>query len=88
MDLKLEGDALMKLSRDWSAKVATTPLDDWIDFWAEGRKQYHDAAWSPASSWQSCDSAVCRDSSKTPLDSRFAGSRKACAWRSQVTWRT
>ena len=35
MDLKAEGDALMKLSRDWSAKVATAPIDDWIDFWAE-----------------------------------------------------
>ena len=35
MDLKAEGDALMKLSRDWCAKVATAPIDDWIDFWAE-----------------------------------------------------
>ena len=35
MDLKAEGDALMKLSRDWSAKITTSPIDDWIDFWAE-----------------------------------------------------
>ena len=35
MDLKAEGDALMKLSREWSAKVATAPVEDWIDFWAE-----------------------------------------------------
>jgi ketosteroid isomerase-like protein len=35
VDLKAEGDSLMKLSRDWSAKVATAPVDDWIDFWAE-----------------------------------------------------
>jgi ketosteroid isomerase-like protein len=35
MDSKAEGDALMKLSREWSAKVATAPVDDWIDFWAE-----------------------------------------------------
>jgi len=25
----------MKLSREWSAKVASAPLDEWIDFWAE-----------------------------------------------------
>jgi uncharacterized protein (TIGR02246 family) len=25
----------MKLSRDWSAKVATTPLEEWIDIWAD-----------------------------------------------------
>jgi ketosteroid isomerase-like protein len=35
MDTKTEGDALMTLSREWSAKVATAPLDEWIDFWAE-----------------------------------------------------
>jgi hypothetical protein len=35
MDLKAEGEALMKLSRDWSAKVATTPLEEWIDFWVD-----------------------------------------------------
>lgn len=35
MDPKLEGDALMKLSRDWSARVATAPVDDWIDVWAD-----------------------------------------------------
>jgi len=31
MDTKTEGDALMTLSREWSAKVATAPLDEWID---------------------------------------------------------
>ena len=35
MDSKAEGDALMKLSREWSAKVATAPVDEWIGFWAE-----------------------------------------------------
>jgi ketosteroid isomerase-like protein len=35
MDLKFEGDALMQRSREWSAKAATTPIDDWIDFWAD-----------------------------------------------------
>ena len=35
MDLKREGDLLMKLSRDWCAKAATAPVDDWIDFWAD-----------------------------------------------------
>ena len=35
MDLEAEGDALMKLSRDWSALAATAPIDDWIDFWAD-----------------------------------------------------
>src|SRR5262245_23374363 len=35
MDSKAEGQALMELSREWSAKVATAPVDDWIDFWAE-----------------------------------------------------
>jgi ketosteroid isomerase-like protein len=35
VDSKTEGDALMKLSREWSAKVASAPLDDWIDYWAE-----------------------------------------------------
>lgn len=35
MDLKTEGDLLMKLSRDWCAKAATAPVDDWIDFWAD-----------------------------------------------------
>ena len=35
MDLKAERDALMKLSRDWSAKVASAPVDDWIDVWAD-----------------------------------------------------
>ena len=35
MDSKSEADSLMKLSREWSAKVASAPLDEWIDFWAE-----------------------------------------------------
>jgi len=35
MNRDAECDALMKLSRDWSAMVATAPIDDWIDFWAE-----------------------------------------------------
>lgn len=35
MDTKAEGDALMALSREWSAKVATAPLDEWIDVWAD-----------------------------------------------------
>jgi ketosteroid isomerase-like protein len=25
----------MNLSREWSAKVASAPVDEWIDFWAE-----------------------------------------------------
>jgi ketosteroid isomerase-like protein len=35
MDVRAEGDALMQLSRDWSARAATAPVDDWIDFWAD-----------------------------------------------------
>jgi uncharacterized protein (TIGR02246 family) len=35
MNRDAEGDALMKLSRDWSAMIATAPIDHWIDFWAE-----------------------------------------------------
>ena len=35
MHAKAEGDVLMELSRAWSAKVATAPVDDWIDFWAD-----------------------------------------------------
>ena len=35
MQVKTEGDALMQLSRDWSAKAATAPVDDWIDLWAD-----------------------------------------------------
>ena len=35
MDVKTEGDALMKLSRDWSARAATAAVDDWIDIWAD-----------------------------------------------------
>lgn len=35
MDLQAEGDALMRLSRKWSEMVATAPVDEWIDFWAD-----------------------------------------------------
>lgn len=35
MDSQSEADLLMKLSREWSAKVASAPLDEWIDVWAE-----------------------------------------------------
>lgn len=35
MDQKRESESLMKLSREWSAKVATAPMDEWIDFWAD-----------------------------------------------------
>ena len=35
MDSKREAELLMNLSRDWSAKVASTPLDEWINFWAD-----------------------------------------------------
>lgn len=35
VDLEAEGIALMQLSREWSDLVATAPLDDWIEFWAE-----------------------------------------------------
>ena len=35
MDLQAEGDALMQLSRDWSAQVATAPIEAWIDVWAD-----------------------------------------------------
>ena len=34
-DADAEGAALMQRSRDWSAKVATAPIDEWIDFWAD-----------------------------------------------------
>ena len=30
-----EAESLMNLSREWSAKVASAPVDEWIDFWAE-----------------------------------------------------
>lgn len=35
MDSKSEEDALMRLSREWSAKVASAPVDEWIDVWAD-----------------------------------------------------
>ena len=35
MDPKNEAEALMNLSREWSAKIASAPMDEWIDFWAE-----------------------------------------------------
>lgn len=35
MNSKAEGQVLMDLSREWSAKAATAPVDDWIDFWAD-----------------------------------------------------
>lgn len=35
VDIDAEGAALMQLSREWSALVSTTPVDEWIDFWAE-----------------------------------------------------
>jgi uncharacterized protein (TIGR02246 family) len=35
MDLRAEGEALMALSRDWSARAATEPIDNWIDIWAD-----------------------------------------------------
>jgi ketosteroid isomerase-like protein len=35
VDSKREADSLMNLSREWSAKVASAPMNEWIDFWAE-----------------------------------------------------
>ena len=35
MDSHAEASDLMRLSREWSRKVATGPVDDWIDFWAD-----------------------------------------------------
>ena len=35
MDSRNEAESLMNLSREWSAKVASAPMDEWIDFWAE-----------------------------------------------------
>lgn len=35
MDTKREAELLMNLSRDWSMKVASAPLEEWIDVWAE-----------------------------------------------------
>jgi ketosteroid isomerase-like protein len=35
VDSKHEADSLMNLSREWSAKVASAPIDEWINFWAD-----------------------------------------------------
>jgi ketosteroid isomerase-like protein len=35
VDVEAEGAALMQLSRDWSSRVSSADVDDWINFWAE-----------------------------------------------------